>query len=375
VSEADSAILDVPAAVESRARRAGEDAHYVQLDGLRALAVLVVMARHFVPTLEGIGIIGWLGVRLFFVLSGFLITGILLRGRSLIESGNQSNLFTLRQFYIRRFLRIFPLYYFVLIVLAICNAEQVREFFWWHAAYLSNHCFIEQTYFSKWVGHFWSLAVEEQFYLLWPAVIFFTPRKILLPVILLTVAVGPVFRYLLGIPEYGLWAEVSAFGCLDALGMGAVLALFQSGAKRYSKRTYAIVTLVGFVIVSGSLTAFELLFYWREMYAIFGLGFAIFCAGAIGWSVHGIGGPVGAFLRWRPLVYVGVISYGLYVYHGVLNEAAGVMKSRGWISDRGAWWVVAGLFASSFAIAALSWHFFEKPINNLKRHFPYRRRT
>ncbi len=141
-----------------------------QLDGLRAIAVMAVVFQHFAPS-GWSKVIPWggLGVTLFFVLSGYLITGILLKGRE--EPG------MLRHFYIRRALRIFPVYYATLLIAALLAIPPVRETFWWHAFYLSNVLFaLKNSYFGA-VSPFWSLAVEQHFYLIWPWVVLFVPRK------------------------------------------------------------------------------------------------------------------------------------------------------------------------------------------------------
>ena len=113
-----------------------------QLDALRAIAVGAVILHHFLPLGRFIPYdfvtFGDLGVRLFFVLSGFLITGILLKCKSKVDLGDESPSFELRQFYVRRFLRIFPVYYLTLAIVAILNVPTVRTTFFWHLSYLSN---------------------------------------------------------------------------------------------------------------------------------------------------------------------------------------------------------------------------------------------
>src|SRR4051812_31238154 len=112
-----------------------------QLDGLRAVAILCVLFQHFYS--EAL-VLGSLGVKLFFALSGFLITGILLKSKYAVESGASSPGDSLRRFYARRFLRIMPLFYLVLVVSALLNLPGVRESFWWHASYLSNVYFARE---------------------------------------------------------------------------------------------------------------------------------------------------------------------------------------------------------------------------------------
>src|SRR4029450_13372172 len=137
-----------------------------QLDGLRAMAVLAVLWTHYLPEEDWLFGVYWggFGVRLFFVLSGFLITGILLKSRQYVMQGPQPAAFALRPFYSRRLLRIFPLYYTTLAVTALMAIPPVRETMVWHITYLSNVYFSIQGRFHGPIRHFWSLSVEEQFY-------------------------------------------------------------------------------------------------------------------------------------------------------------------------------------------------------------------
>ena len=169
---------------------------------------------------------GW-GVDLFFVLSGFLITGILLRARRQIE-GSPSKRHVLRAFYARRFLRIFPLYYAVLLLLVVLGFSEVQKAFGWHALYQSNHHIMFLR--GRWYGadvHFWSLAVEEQFYIMWPLLILWVPSRRLPLLMILAIVCGPLSCALL-IPIY--WGEeqvgtrVLMPQCLDVLSTGALLA-------------------------------------------------------------------------------------------------------------------------------------------------------
>jgi peptidoglycan/LPS O-acetylase OafA/YrhL len=198
--------------------------HMPQLDGIRAIAVLMVMWHHFQPKYlsQSVGAPwGAVGVGLFFTLSGFLITRILLRCKLKIAAGEATMGTMLRQFYVRRCLRIFPLYYGVLLVLVIFNVTGIRERVWWHLGYLSNVLF--SYYYPSRGGaverHFWSLAVEEQFYLVWPLVIFLTPRVLLMPVILLTIAVAPYWSATT-YAKHQFGHEWMTPACLGLLGAG-----------------------------------------------------------------------------------------------------------------------------------------------------------
>ena len=141
--------------------------HMPQLDGLRALAVLFVIYYHWVPV-QYHGHLHWgsFGVQLFFVLSGYLITGILIKVRDQAEKGLV--LGAIKAFYVRRSLRIFPVYYAVVIAITILGVYSARETFWYNVTYTTNiYLFINNTWTQN-TAHFWSLAVEEQFYVVWP---------------------------------------------------------------------------------------------------------------------------------------------------------------------------------------------------------------
>ncbi len=149
-----------------------------QLDALRALAVLAVMYQHFALRQQWLNYIplARVGVQLFFVLSGFLITLILLKARERAQR-DKSRLFEIRQFYARRFLRIFPLYYGIVIAGAIVATPGFREALFWHLSYLTN---VYNAITGQWAGvtaHFWTLSVEEQSYVLWLWIVVFAARR------------------------------------------------------------------------------------------------------------------------------------------------------------------------------------------------------
>ena len=150
-----------------------QNSYVKSLDGLRFLAVSLVLLDHWSNYKLGFPASN-LGVSLFFVLSGYLITGILLKSKDKDQANNFGHAKSLKLFYIRRTLRIFPLYYFILAVLYLTNEPAVRANIFWLATYMTNNYI---AYTQQWMGsfdHLWSLAVEEQFYLFFPFVIFFT---------------------------------------------------------------------------------------------------------------------------------------------------------------------------------------------------------
>lgn len=171
-----------------------QSVHTDEFDGLRAIAVMAVLQRHFWVNLLSVIDTGVFGVQLFFVLSGFLITGILLDSVSRVRDHGSSIREELKTFYLRRFLRIFPVYYLVLAVTALLGVPTVTEYFGWHALYLTNFLVIELGKLPNPSGVFWSLAVEEQFNLLWPAIVLLTPRRTLVPIMAALILLAIVFR-------------------------------------------------------------------------------------------------------------------------------------------------------------------------------------
>jgi peptidoglycan/LPS O-acetylase OafA/YrhL len=347
-----------------------------QLDGIRAIAVLMVFVSHWVPWTSQAGLPwGNVGVDLFFVLSGFLITDILLQGRRYVEEGSQGLFLTLRQFYIRRILRIFPLYYAFLLVYALAAPHPANGLTPWLWTYTLN--LFRVLVDNQWEGpisHLWSLSVEEQFYLVWPWIILLTPRRLLLPVLLVSVAVGPLAKTILAM--YGLPAGAIKFftlSRLDTLAMGGLLAyaVMQQGLQTIAKsRVVDGLLWIGmpiFVAVVGLRAAGIESANWMilEMSAE-----TLLCGWVVLRAAQGFRGPIGRILASGPLVYLGKISYGLYLLHKPIPY---LLRECGVDTDR----IPPGLdfllyTGLAILVAALSWYLLEAPINSLKRHFPYR---
>jgi len=345
-----------------------------QLDGVRAIAALMIMFFHFFVLISMPGPFQWLphyaafgrtGVTLFFVLSGFLITRILL------VSKTTPRFFT--NFYSRRVLRIFPLYYLFLILTyfvvpplmhtpAIPAREQV--YFW---VYLQN---IAETF--KWPSdgpaHFWSLAVEEHFYLIWPCLIYFlTKRQTKLAIaMILVIALG--CRLLL--IQQGREAYYFTFARMDDLGLGALLAIWESEGKLkgYSKQF-----LLGFILLLPSLLlwvpkAGNFNYFGETITLVQGtrydlLSFWYFCGVGIVLSLKE-SNAIYKILAGRFLSYTGRISYGLYVYHPLCFLLVRSMVHGLRLIPL---FVISCL--ATYFIATVSYFFFEAKFLSLKRYF------
>jgi peptidoglycan/LPS O-acetylase OafA/YrhL len=348
-------------------RSASELGFMPQLDGLRALAVSAVLLHHLLdPSLfRSMGLsysLGLLGVRLFFVLSGFLITGILIRGRAAVDARLVRGSGVLRQFYIRRSLRIFPLYYLILILALGFGDAEIRLQLPWLATYTYNLWVAYLGWFPPYFAHFWSLCVEEQFYLFWPWVVLFVPRRLLLGIALTLVAAAPLYRwYALNVALSDVAFYVLTPSSLDALGMGAVLAIAYRSEACVARVVWKMalpIGLAGLLAVEGNET-------WA---AVLGETFvACVFVWAVGAASEGFRGLGRIVLEARPLTYLGKISYGIYVYHPIVPSVVGSLVAVTGLTiptEGPAGFVL--LASVSIGVASLSWHLFEAPILRYK---------
>ncbi|CDX22057.1 Acyltransferase 3 [Mesorhizobium sp. ORS 3324] len=343
----------------------------IQLDTLRAVAVMMVLYAHFLAA--GDTYFGHLGVRLFFVLSGFLITRLLLEARDAAQFATGP---ALRSFYARRIIRIFPPYFAMLAVVWLTGLEQSRSTLAWHALYLSNFWYARHNDWTPWVlGHSWSLSIEEQFYLAWPLIILLAPRRRIEAITIGVICFSLAYRLYWPIAANpALARDLLPPASMDALACGALLAVRRSrGADmpRWMQLGWPALA-AAFVLVDWSdpgpaVSAWAWL-HWmlREVLPLVPL-VAIVAA-----CSNGLGGRLGGLAELPPLLFLGRISYGVYLYHPILLAYA--VKAQPWlplnVSQQGPGrFLVAG--AATLIAASLSWVFFEKPLNSLKRYFPY----
>lgn len=355
------------------------DRHRIQLDGVRAFAIFAVFMEHWTPwgsALRGALPWGSLGVRLFFVLSGYLITDILVRNRVRAEATGVPRLVVLRRFMARRVLRIFPALYLVAVAMAVLGLGASRETLPYTLTYTANLYFAALGTWPAAVAHFWSLGVEEQFYLCWPWLMLFAPRRRLALVVVAAIGLAPLAR-LVVIALGGNQVSVMCLptSCLDTLGAGALLALSQRrlapervGAFLRGRNAAILGTLLGGVlwVTQGRPGTPS----HSAMVALLDCGLALAFAPLVAGAASGFRGPVGRLLAWPPLVYVGKISYGLYLLH-VIPVLLGWPLARLGFAHAGPLSHFAAYLAVSVAAASASWFLLEKPINDLKRRFPY----
>jgi peptidoglycan/LPS O-acetylase OafA/YrhL len=305
-----------------------------QLDALRTFAVFGVLVSHYWLTES---LLGHFGVRLFFVLSGFLITSILLQRGSTLA------------FYGRRAARLWPAFYLCLAFAVLLNLDGYRSTWKWHAAQLTN-VFVSRhgTWDLAWpAAPLWSLNVEEQFYLVWPLIIAATPRRMLPVILSCIIAVGPLYRIVAGaldINEVALAALPPA--SLDALGAGALMAVWPGKIVYWLSAASASALVLAFVSNLDGLWSSELI----------KLGLVpVFCAVVL-CAYRGAFRP----LQWTPLPALGRISYGVYLYH--LPVLAVAIRLGVPASGRLTMIICTTM---TVAIASFSYHFFERPIREV----------
>lgn len=352
------------------------------LDGIRGLAILMVMISHFIfHTWEKTGWYrvlqaGWLGVDLFFVLSGFLITGILL------DTRQRSDYFS--RFYKRRVLRIFPLYFFAIALVWLCvvfiegAGDRLHGYdsWWWYVFFASNVAMAlknDWTFHSKILdaNHLWSIAVEEQFYLVWPFVVRWMPKIGLLILCAGLVHFSTTIRHLTDDHFGQAWSLASymlTFCRLDGLAAGAFLAIFFKLA--WEKRVPHLDWAVRALLVWMAIRLFSALWHGATHYqgtmAAFIFGSVLFLS--FNPSPRAI---IRQAMEMDWLRHLGKYSYALYVFHHLPRaiweqHIVEPLLANG-INPFVAQFIYFGLaFGMTYGLARLSWRFIEEPFLRLK---------
>jgi peptidoglycan/LPS O-acetylase OafA/YrhL len=379
-------------------------AHVPALDGMRGIAVLLVIVYHFTNNhvrtsidsksfhgiLSQFPNVGWCGVDLFFVLSGFLITGILCDAKQVPHHFSK--------FWMRRVLRIFPLYYGLLVVLFVfvplvhsfspLIRHHLNEELWawcyginfYYA--MPSHALIDAFRLQ----HFWSLAIEEQFYLIWPFVIFFSKTGTAIRISAVCIALSLILRIILVADHCDPLLIWNLTPCrMDGLAVGGLCALaLRADVKmnNLSKAAFLVAICSGVGLVA--------ILFWRRTWSwndpameSLGINFiSLFCGGLLLISIDSSRRRGLPWLLSCPvLTTFGFYSYGIYVFHFLLkrmfdkwfpinrlsldlhSESLGVVA-----------YVLCSTMVSLF-VAVLSWHLYEKHFLKLKRYFPLTRKT
>lgn len=353
-----------------------------ELDGLRAFAILPVILFHCYPEhgplrwLYPIGAVGWIGVDLFFVLSGYLITGILL------DAVGTRHYY--RNFIARRTLRIFPLYYLCLVLFTLAvwlngspaSWEALRKWggpnsFFFYAGNIRSVVEKEFPPVLSFVP-LWSLQVEEQFYLVYPLIVWLLPVRRLRRFLIACVLVAPVCRLLIVIfrPEYSLSCYVLMPCRMDALSLGGLVAvMIRSGKPRLSLAGWRWMVAIGIAMVVATFSIGGCQF-WDPLNQ--SIGYSVIDATFASLLALILSCPTGRlidFLCWQPFVYIGQISYGMYLLHVPAARIGRAVLSVVTPVEPQSALAAAVMFGASILAASISWRFFESKLLVLKDRF------
>ncbi len=364
----------------SEERRLRTTGHIPALDGVRGIAILSVILFHFhfyfsrastgaeKLLFEGL-YFGWAGVDLFFALSGFLITGILL------DSVRSHRYFF--TFYARRSLRIFPLYFAFLlgaILLFSGTSHAVKEKIWYFL-YLQN--WTQSSTINPAIGHLWSLAVEEQFYLVWPVLIWFTPKRRLPTVFIALAITSAVSRIYLGHIGQGLLVYESTLTRMDGLILGglAAFALRDERWRKRFRRSSAVVALASFLVVISVFFIAGNMDYSSAFVDFGALPLAVLFSTLI-FRIAALRAP--NFLSYRWLQECGKKAYAMYLFHSPITFFAAAKMQNALqvhhVPGSRIFWGLLYMIAMTlvtYFLAVISGVLFEAPINRLKKHFVY----
>ncbi len=352
--------------------------HYPALDGLRGFACLIVVIYHNFGFIQKYIFFGWLSADLFFTISAFLITDILLNS---IEKPN-----FLRNFFARRFLRIFPLYYLSLIILFL-----ILPFFntQLHLDYYINNQVYFWTYLQNWLfvfqpptdtdslNHFWSLAVEEQFYIIWPFLILLIKKSklLLIVVILMLLAVSGIrlWAWLHQVPGFAYY-NLYTFTRIDGICIGSIVAILLRISPGFLSRYTPAIVMV-FALLNFGFFFFNRSFRFSFPYlALIGYTTLAMLLGLlVNQAITKETKLINLVFNFSFFRFVGKISYGFYVFHWPLYRGLSPMVSKWSMQYFNDW--NASIFTSTFLsilalfLSWLSFKFFETPFLKLKSRF------
>jgi len=349
--------------------------YYEGLNGLRAISIILVLIFH--GKIEFIGkYLGWVGVDLFFVISGFLITGILL------NSKRDSRYF--QKFYIRRVLRIFPIYY--LVVIGVClfylMLEKEGAGFIYYLTYLQNFFVAITNSGYGLLGHTWSLAVEEQFYLFWPFVVYLTSIRNLKKISFILIAFVPLIRFYFSLNGYHIFYQNSLIiSRADTMAIGSIIAILIHSENI----TISRMRLLSYLLISSGLVCSLLLLHFigNNISGNGIIGGWISCKGglflevpyghllftAIGFISAGlimkvvfktskISSFVSSVFENKIINYIGTISYGLYLFHWPIFLIVDQIAIK-FHFDLNIHLIFLVKLLLSFIVSSISWHYFE----------------
>ena len=336
------------------------------LDGLRAIAVLLVIVSHwfaFVPFIHGM-LLGKTGVDVFFVISGFLITKILFHNRIAIKEKGISIFKSLSVFIGKRTVRIFPVYYLLVLFLYLTNGDEFRDGIVYYLTYTSNYYFYNTQSWHGFVGHFWSLAVEEQFYLFWPLFMFFIKQRYLFLFLLFTIVLGSAYPYFLS----QSMTSILTLSCVNAFAIGALLSYVLVYKPSYTQLFYKFLKVLTYplvVVFLLQLFGMKISYYpHRLIVSLLTLRLILLCVEAPNTYIF-------KFLNIKVLRFIGKISYGIYLYHNFIPSYwNGIFRvnqiEQPQLLQGGFKYIV--YFVLLLLISYASWILIEQPFLKLKKH-------
>jgi peptidoglycan/LPS O-acetylase OafA/YrhL len=363
-----------------------------QLDGLRFCAVLLVVSYHWIPIIADASHGFFLGglVNFFFVLSGYLITSILFSAK---EKGSKLSIprhKVIFGFIIRRAIRIFPAYYFILFVCVLLptTGEEIRNNSAAYFLYFSNFEMFKHQSWPSITAQFWTLSVEEQFYLVWPLLIIFIPQRYLLKTFFAMITAGIILKIIYYRPVFPVPMSTLTQFSTSGFAIGGILAYKYTYASekeyRFITNCFNLLFYTGIPVCITVILAKSYYFsfvYNRFLYAVFSMK-------VIDGAIKGYKNGFGNFLNNRISLYIGKISYGIYLWHLLvpvmfwklyndvyaylskahpyffsIHHATIISFEKILTSDAVCFFIYAVL---TVAVAAISWKLIEQPFNKLK---------
>ncbi|MBC8050980.1 MAG: acyltransferase [Chitinophagales bacterium] len=362
---------------------------YVELDGVRGVAIgFTLLGNTLIVRDEGprehawaiLGDFGWIGVQLFFVLSGYLITNILLDAKG--------ERFYFRNFYARRALRIFPAYFLMLTIATVGRAALNSPLphnplcYWF---FVSNFCIAKSgDWGNLYLGATWSLAVEEHFYLLWPLLIAFLSIRQVMWASVGIILGSLVLRYVMSAEGYSAVTLYTITPTrIDAIAAGALIAAFiRTGSKTKLAAVAPFILAGGLAVIAATISQTSGSFRY-DLRLVETLGYTGLTLAAAGFILmlilsQGRDNAMRRAMRWSPLASIGFYSYAIYLYHGMVHvillklplfQAANLaMFPGGPLAAQ--LLVTCAVTLISTGLAVASYHFFESRFLSLQRHFP-----
>jgi peptidoglycan/LPS O-acetylase OafA/YrhL len=369
--------------INKQAQKISSSNRIIELDGLRGIAILLIFfyhSRHFLEVLdfEGANILNsilqtmWIGVDVFFVLSGFLITRILLLTK------NKKSYF--KNFYIRRTLRIFPPYFLLLsvslVIGKLLDLGSWPDFKWhyehqiWYWTYMANwkQIALGHSQSIRLFIHLWSLAIEEQFYLIWPLIIYFLSEKKMLKIFMGLITMSFFYRFYYHFQSSSTYATyINTFARFDTFVFGALLAFsFTRGEKIFLRGKYII-------FIAALISLLFLLLQGSSYYPAFSNSLGLLLIALIPFLLiyYCLKGSkhISFTFRNQLLVSLGKYSYAFYLFHWPIMRLMQYYKLS--FGDGFVDYLLLTLFSFilSFIFSLLSWGFVERPFLKMKQYY------